>query len=269
MYCIPYRTRGRGSQASQPRSAWPLDGWRERGGFGQSTTRWRRGRLPCAAPVKALQPTWCVSPAYPLRTFQLARTSESESVSGIRIRSAGSFPPVWVTRRERSSARVSRARHSESSRLRRARPRTWPGNGAHAIRARPARRRVPVQRCPSSRAASMPRPSWKCRSRSATPIRVATRTVPRRNSSSRAAVVKSPTTPSDREMSRLGRGMPRRWVWTTRKRIPEIYCMDVHAPPRADHLWEAAAAAPAGNDPHWDEAAQPPPETEFDQRLTC
>jgi hypothetical protein len=41
------------------------------------------------------------------------------------------------------------------------------------------------------------------------------------------------------------------------------------APARGPPLWEtAAAASPAGNDPHWDEVAQPPPESEFDQRLT-
>jgi hypothetical protein len=41
------------------------------------------------------------------------------------------------------------------------------------------------------------------------------------------------------------------------------------APARGPPLWEAAAAAPpAGNDPHGDEATQPPPAIEFDQRLT-
>ena len=40
------------------------------------------------------------------------------------------------------------------------------------------------------------------------------------------------------------------------------------APARAPPLWEAVAAAPpAGNAPHWAEAAQPPPELECDQRL--
>jgi hypothetical protein len=40
------------------------------------------------------------------------------------------------------------------------------------------------------------------------------------------------------------------------------------APARGPPLWEAAAASPsAGNDPHWELAAQPLPEIEFDQRL--
>jgi hypothetical protein len=39
-------------------------------------------------------------------------------------------------------------------------------------------------------------------------------------------------------------------------------------PARAPPLREAvAAAAPADNDPHWKLAAQPLPQTEFDQRL--
>jgi hypothetical protein len=37
---------------------------------------------------------------------------------------------------------------------------------------------------------------------------------------------------------------------------------------RGPPLWEAAAGAPpAGNAPHWELAAQPLPEIEFDQRL--
>jgi hypothetical protein len=41
------------------------------------------------------------------------------------------------------------------------------------------------------------------------------------------------------------------------------------APARGPPLWEAAAAAPrAGNDPRWEQAAQPLPEIAFDQRLT-
>ena len=41
------------------------------------------------------------------------------------------------------------------------------------------------------------------------------------------------------------------------------------APARGPPLWEVVAAAqPADNDPHWEEAAQPPPEIEFAQRLT-
>jgi hypothetical protein len=37
---------------------------------------------------------------------------------------------------------------------------------------------------------------------------------------------------------------------------------------RGPPLWAAIAAAPpAANAPHWEEAAQPPPEIEFDQRL--
>ena len=41
------------------------------------------------------------------------------------------------------------------------------------------------------------------------------------------------------------------------------------APARGPPLWEAVAAAPpADNDPHWEQAAQPLPEIEFDQRLT-
>jgi hypothetical protein len=40
------------------------------------------------------------------------------------------------------------------------------------------------------------------------------------------------------------------------------------APARAPPLWEAVAAAPpADNDPHWEQATQPLPEIEFDQRL--
>jgi hypothetical protein len=40
------------------------------------------------------------------------------------------------------------------------------------------------------------------------------------------------------------------------------------APARGPPLWEAAAAAEqAGNDPQWDQAAQPAPEIEFDQRI--
>ena len=40
------------------------------------------------------------------------------------------------------------------------------------------------------------------------------------------------------------------------------------APVRGPPLWEAAAVAlPAGNAPHWEPAAQPLPEIEFDQRL--
>jgi hypothetical protein len=40
------------------------------------------------------------------------------------------------------------------------------------------------------------------------------------------------------------------------------------APARGPPLWEAAAASsPAGNDPHWELAAQPLPEIAFDQRL--
>jgi Putative transposase len=41
------------------------------------------------------------------------------------------------------------------------------------------------------------------------------------------------------------------------------------APARAPLLWEAVAAAPpADNAPHWEQATQPLPELEFDQRLT-
>ena len=40
------------------------------------------------------------------------------------------------------------------------------------------------------------------------------------------------------------------------------------APARAPPLWAAAAAPPADNDPHWEQAAQPRPEIELDQRLT-
>jgi hypothetical protein len=40
------------------------------------------------------------------------------------------------------------------------------------------------------------------------------------------------------------------------------------APARGPPLWAAVTAAPpAGNDPHWEQAAQPLPEIEFDQRL--
>ena len=40
------------------------------------------------------------------------------------------------------------------------------------------------------------------------------------------------------------------------------------APARGPPLWQAVAAAPpAGNDPHWEQAAQPLPEIDFDQRL--
>ena len=40
------------------------------------------------------------------------------------------------------------------------------------------------------------------------------------------------------------------------------------APARAPPLWEAVTAAPpAGNDPRWEQAAQPLPEIDFDQRL--
>jgi hypothetical protein len=40
------------------------------------------------------------------------------------------------------------------------------------------------------------------------------------------------------------------------------------APARGPPLWEAVTAAPpAGNAPHWELAAQPLPEIEFDQRL--
>jgi hypothetical protein len=40
------------------------------------------------------------------------------------------------------------------------------------------------------------------------------------------------------------------------------------APARGSPLWAAVAAArPADNDPHWEPAAQPLPEIEFDQRL--
>ena len=40
------------------------------------------------------------------------------------------------------------------------------------------------------------------------------------------------------------------------------------APARGPPLWEAATAGTAaGNDPHWELAAQPLPEIEFDQRL--
>ena len=40
------------------------------------------------------------------------------------------------------------------------------------------------------------------------------------------------------------------------------------APARAPPLWEAVAAAPpADNDPQWEQATQPLPKIEFDQRL--
>ncbi|MCL4759417.1 MAG: hypothetical protein KJZ96_13840 [Rhodocyclaceae bacterium] len=39
------------------------------------------------------------------------------------------------------------------------------------------------------------------------------------------------------------------------------------APARGPPLWEAAAAEQAGNDPQWDQAAQPAPDFEFDQRI--
>ena len=39
------------------------------------------------------------------------------------------------------------------------------------------------------------------------------------------------------------------------------------APARGPPLWEAAAAKQAENDPQWDQAAQPRPEVEFDQRI--
>jgi hypothetical protein len=40
------------------------------------------------------------------------------------------------------------------------------------------------------------------------------------------------------------------------------------APARGPPLWEtAAASALAGNDPHWELAAQPVPQIEFDQRI--
>ena len=41
------------------------------------------------------------------------------------------------------------------------------------------------------------------------------------------------------------------------------------APARGPPLWKAVAAAPAADhDSHWDPSAEPPPEIEFDQRLT-
>ncbi len=41
------------------------------------------------------------------------------------------------------------------------------------------------------------------------------------------------------------------------------------APGRARPLWEAVAAAPpAANAPRWEQAAQPLPQIDFDQRLT-
>jgi len=39
------------------------------------------------------------------------------------------------------------------------------------------------------------------------------------------------------------------------------------APARGPPLWEAAATEQAENDPQWDQAAQPGPEVEFDQRI--
>jgi len=39
------------------------------------------------------------------------------------------------------------------------------------------------------------------------------------------------------------------------------------APARGPPLWEAAAAEQAENDPQWDQAAQPAPDFEFDQRI--
>jgi hypothetical protein len=40
------------------------------------------------------------------------------------------------------------------------------------------------------------------------------------------------------------------------------------APARAPPLWEAVTAAPPeGIDSHWEPAAQPPPQIDFDQRL--
>ena len=39
------------------------------------------------------------------------------------------------------------------------------------------------------------------------------------------------------------------------------------APARGPSPWEAAAADQAENDPQWDQAAQPGPEVEFDQRI--
>jgi hypothetical protein len=41
------------------------------------------------------------------------------------------------------------------------------------------------------------------------------------------------------------------------------------APARGPPLWAAVAAAPAADhDPRWEQAAQPLPQIEFDQRLT-
>ena len=39
------------------------------------------------------------------------------------------------------------------------------------------------------------------------------------------------------------------------------------APARAPPLWEVVAAPPADHDPHWEPAAQPLPQIDFDQRV--